>query len=592
MNESISIKWMKIKVLIVDCLTTGDGKRIFTRDFIGSGPRYVAGFIENISESQFQTELIRAEDFFSKSGEYLEPFQILGISAMTMDKGTVKKVIAKWKSNKFGLQNQYRNQKLKQTLNPSSSLSSSLSSLIIIGGPITSDISILKEFYCDFMMIGESEAALEAIFAKLGDDLANSLKNGTIENWKEKYLHEIPGIAYSSTKNESKAHQTRVNPRNPQINKKYFTNTSGYHNKLMSYPDYKFSRVFVECLRGCSNFRRTSLRLHNKHECAENSCQVCRIKPYSTREFCPAQIPPGCGFCSTINEFGSPKSRSIDSLVQEIKELINMGCKRIVLGGPGFLDFHREDSNPSKLINPKSPEPNYAVLEPFISQLIEIPAVRDHEVQLFIENIKAGLCTNKALDLIAKIPKAVFSVGCETGSDEFANMLGRPGSPRTTLEVAKKCISRGIRVHVYFIHSLPGDTAIYAKETLELMHQLAELNTEKITLYKYQELPGSPFWKISRNYVYFDKATLRVFKKIKHFVIQYNRKQKERYVGKKFKVFLSEKNEQYPNDAMGWILEGGPKVTVQNASQYVGNFREVQILRVLSDRLLYGKIQN
>ena len=48
--------------LILDCLTAGDGQRIFSRDFIGIGPRIVAGFIEEISNHTISTTVIRGED--------------------------------------------------------------------------------------------------------------------------------------------------------------------------------------------------------------------------------------------------------------------------------------------------------------------------------------------------------------------------------------------------------------------------------------------------------------------------------------------------------------------------------------------------
>ncbi|UYP46546.1 hypothetical protein NEF87_002831 [Candidatus Lokiarchaeum ossiferum] len=551
-----------MKLLVVDCLTAGDGERVFTRDFIGSGPRYVAGFIEEISDYQIETSLMRGEDFLSLETDMLKIFNIICISAMTMDLGIVKKIMNKW---------HFTHPSHHKTLS-------------LIGGPISSDKNILYKVNCDISIQKEGEIALNMLFKNELSNLISNLNGNNLE-WKQKFFDKIPGILY--LKQANVFHQ---NPIPPNLKNSWFQNTTGYPQKIQAYQDFKYARIFVECLRGCSNFRRTALTLSSGDCCDDSQCNQCREDNFITQLSCPANIPAGCGFCSTINEFGAPKSRSINGIIEEIQYLINIGACRIVLGGPGFLDFQRENLVEGKLINPTFPEPNYRALNELIDKLINIPEIHDRTVQVFIENIKAGLCSDRALDIIAKLPNAVFSIGCETGSNEFANILGRPGMPQTTLEAVKRALNRKIRVHVYFIHSLPGDNVFYANETLALMKKFGQIGVDKITLYKYQELPGSPFHNIPRHYKQFDKKTLKVFNKIKKFVIHYNGQQKMKLLGKKVRVFLSEENTTHPKDAIGWILEGGPKVSVINSVHLVGTFQDITIIQVLSDKLVLGKI--
>jgi len=59
-------------------------------------------------------------------------------------------------------------------------------------------------------------------------------------------------------------------------------------------------------------------------------------------------------------------------------------------------------------------------------------------------------------------------------------------------------------------------------------------------------------------------------------------------IGKIVKVFLAEPNTMSHTDVIGWILEGGPKITVKNAIKSLGNFEDVQISRVITDRLVEG----
>ena len=74
--------------------------------------------------------------------------------------------------------------------------------------------------------------------------------------------------------------------------------------------------------------------------CIEN-CNICKEGKLEAKIKCPANIPPGCGFCSTISSFGYPKSREKKHIISEINQLIKIGAKRIVLGASDFLDYYR-----------------------------------------------------------------------------------------------------------------------------------------------------------------------------------------------------------------------------------------------------------
>jgi radical SAM superfamily enzyme YgiQ (UPF0313 family) len=563
---------VSIRLLIIDALTAGEGKRIYTRDFIGAGPRTVAGFIEMVSDNRIQSTIMRAEDFLGQMDTKLcEQYQILGISAMTMDEKITMKVVQRWK---------LVNTNTKKTL-------------ILLGGPITADLNILKRIPIDVICIGEAEISLYALFHTNFEKLQKYFEmndNSSKIITKSELLSNIPGIAFQN--NNEIIYQKRE-----QFDRIWFINSPGFPEKISTYSDYNQARIYVECVRGCSNFRRTSLVLQNQKIClsskldiSQKGCAVCRKNILNPLLQCPVDIPPGCGFCSTIESFGSPRSRSIDAILREIQILIELGAHRIVLGGPDFLDFQRDSSAHTPLINPNEPEPNYAALQQLISGLLNIPEIKEHTVQLFIENVKASLCTDRALDLITRIPHANFSIGCETGSNRFANELGRPSNPQITLTAVKKAHARQIRVHVYFIHSLPGDKPEYIQETLHLMEKFAQLGVEKITLYKYQELPGSPFYRSPLAQEPPSREVQKWTEKLKRYVIQYNGQQKNWWLNKTVRVFITEPNTQSKGDAIGWILEGGPKVSVKSGKIFIGQWQNVKVIRVISDRLVEAEI--
>ena len=52
------------------------------------------------------------------------------------------------------------------------------------------------------------------------------------------------------------------------------------------------------------------------------------------------------------------------------------------------------------------------------------------------------------------------------------------------------------------------------------------------------------------------------------------------------RVYIAERNTQQPDAAIGWLLEGGPKISIIGGKNVLHTFQWVQISRVISDRLL------
>jgi radical SAM superfamily enzyme YgiQ (UPF0313 family) len=133
-----------VRALIVDALAFGRGKRRTTKDVIGAGPRTVAGVLE---ESGISHEIVLADHFFSK-GFALSNFENILVSGMTSDLPTVRRIVNRW----------------RKTSNKK----------ILIGGPISSDIEILRKVDADIAVIGEGEFTLKelinfGLFEKIKD---------------------------------------------------------------------------------------------------------------------------------------------------------------------------------------------------------------------------------------------------------------------------------------------------------------------------------------------------------------------------------------------------------------------------------------
>ncbi len=530
-----------MRVAIVDALASIDGKRRVTIDVIGSGPRTISGVLEKWG---IESKIIVAEDVIKKP-TILKDFDLLMASGMSVDLPALKRIERLWKKISHG---------------PS-----------IIGGPITSNAyEALSKTNFDIAVIGEGEETLEEL-------LNAGLKEGDLP--KIDVLKEIKGIAFLSP-NEGVV----INPLRPIMAREKYDTYKPSTKRIRDYALYFAARVYVEILRGCSNFRRPTLRLPDGRKC--DFCNLCREGPLEKRYYCHLNIPPGCGYCSVPSLFGPPRSRSVDKIVKEVKELLEHGVRRIVLSAPGFLDYGRDFLTDGKpLTDPRNPPPNYEMIETLLRKLTQIPKIRDDEAKILLENMKANLIDEKVAKIISTyLPRATVHIGCETGSTAHSEMLGRPTNPKEVYNSIKILKKYGLNAAVYFIHGLPGQNMKIAKETVKFMWKLYELGISKITLYRFQPLPMSAFENYPKAPPAHKNPASRL---IAENVKKINQKLKNQLIGRTFKVIVAGK---YSKDLLvSYPLEYGPVILISKKFKAkINQVLRVKIEKVVSDKLVYG----
>lgn len=525
-------------IAIVDATGAEKGKRRFTRDAIGCGPRSIAGVLNQFGISN---KIFLAEDILSKG--FPKGFTALFISAMSMDKIAVQKLVKKWRKYSKGK--------------------------IVLGGPITSEPEyVLQSTKVDIIVIGEGELTVQELIIR------EALEENT-------NLEDILGIGYFDSS------VVKINSFRSYTTKDQFHKFQASVESVKDYPNHFSAKVYVECVRGCSNFGGTKIKLPDGRECSD--CGYCESYCLEDRLKCPEGIPPGCGFCSVPNLFGPARSRTVKQVVAEVTQLVENNVKRIVLSAPDFLDFGRDDNLTVPLIHPSTPLANTNKIEELLKKIKLIPQVSEGKVWVEIENIKAQLFTEKIAKIIAKyLPNSSFSIGCETGSEKHAILLGRSSKPNDTLEAVKIAHEYGLKAHVYFIHSLPGQSEQTAKETVKLIHQL-EPFIDKVTIYRFRPLPMSAFGDFPLPPPAVQNP---ISKMISDAANEVNLKKKKEFVGEKVKVIISEPNYRDEKGAIAYILTGGPIVAVENAREKIGEIVEVEIIRTLSEKLILGRIVN
>jgi radical SAM superfamily enzyme YgiQ (UPF0313 family) len=523
-----------VKALIVDALASGKGERKATRDAIGAGPRAIAGIFESRG---IETSIIEAETILTEG--FPSGFNLLLTSGMTGDISAIRRVVSRWSGG------------------PS-----------LIGGPVTSDPEqALRKTRCDAAVIGEGEETLTEL-------LDAGLSRGELPEWDS--LRQIRGVAFNTDGGVEMTQLRRVMPR--QI----FDGFKPSRSIIRGYTLYRSARVYVEVLRGCSNYHRALLGGNCE------SCGICRNGPLLERYNCPLGTPPGCGYCSVPSLFGPPKSRSTGSIKDEVVALLDEGVNRVVLSAPGFLDYGRDLLvEPEPLTDPRSPEPNYDEIEKLLSSLAEIPRMRDETAAFMIENIKASLVTEKAARLLGRyLAGTPVSIGFETGSEAHSELMGRPSTPRETLRAIGRLRRAGLKPYVYFIHGLPGQTDETVGETVRAIEGSMGEGAERVILYRFQSLPMSAF---SEHPSAPPNVSDPGSRRIHEAAAKANMRAKDSMVGKIIRVVVAERYDRDKRMLVAYPLKHGPVVLIESPKPWEGKIIDVEVTGVASERIVRGR---
>ena len=530
-----------MRPLIVDALASGRGKRQATRDVIGAGPRSLAGVLEG----EGMTPRIIVAETFLHGGLDLGDFDILLASGMTTDLPTIRRVVTTWKKAKEGP--------------------------VLVGGPVASEPEkALVKTGADISVIGEGEQTLKELL-ELG------LDRGRLP--EPEALERVRGMAYVDG-------VVHVNPLRHTMRRGEYDAFTPSTATIADYPLFRSSRVYVEVLRGCSNYNRARIAVET--ETCEG-CRRCGEGDLEERYDCPQGISPGCGYCSVPSLFGPPKSRSVDKIVQEVEELLSRGVRRVVLSAPGFLDYGRDLLvEPRPLTDPRHPEPNYQILDELLSKLSDLGGFQDRKASFFIENIKGNLVTERAAETLGRhLDGTPVNVGFETGSMTHTAQLGRASTPEENLKAVLRLKREGLRPYVYFIHGLPGQNPENAHETVETIDRCVASGASRIILYRFQPLPMSAFHGMSKAP---PAVKDPIGKRIHTAAQRANRTLKENLVGQTVRVVIAERYRKNKRFHVAYPLYHGPVVLVEGFEGSEGSVVDVEIVGIVSDRMVRGHL--
>ncbi len=467
---------------------------------IGVGPRLIATVIE---ETGIMCDLVWFKSV-EENPEILKDYDIILVSGFTASREIVSDLL-----------------ELIHNVNPCA--------IKIIGGPIVFDPDdYFSHSGFDMAIVGEAEQTIKELIESGFDRAA---------------MKKIKGLAY---KTDGKTVFTGY--RDP-VEKKELERIPDARY-LSSYPHHRFSRVSVECVRGCSNFKRPTIELPDGRKCI--GCKSCESEDLDERLNCPVGIPPGCGYCCVPAIFGPPRSREMAVIVKEIQGLIDAGATQIALSAPDLLDYKREELIPGdNLTDPFNPPPNYPEIEKLLYEISALKGVNEN-VFVSLDEIKPTLLDKRILETIARyLPGSTLILVCESGSDEQLKEIGRPFPVKKNVELTKTAEELGLVPLSFFINSLPNQTPDRTSESLVLMDQLEKAGCHRALCYKLAALPATAFHGMGIAENKYDKA-------ISERAEELNTRAAKKYIGKNLDVVVIIENH---------VFEPGRKKTGEQPTQ-------------------------
>ncbi|MEM4795521.1 MAG: radical SAM protein [Ignisphaera sp.] len=534
------------KVLVIDANARCSGKRFATLDVIGVGPRLITALLKSYG---FEAVLHPYENIINNP-RLVKNYDVVAVSFMVSDIVAVQKLL---KSLKRFRENR---------------------GLVVLGGPGTLDEDVLKILDFDVAFIGEAEYTFHYLFHRCGyrsfRELVHEIGNS----------REVPkGLAIKRGNNVVSGGLGYWVPKDllfkviPEI------------NDVKNYPYYWACRIYVEVVRGCSNFCRPSIT----SLCSE--CGICNSKDLSKRVVCPAGIPPGCGYCNVPLVHGYARSRDIYSIVEEVHKLIDLGATRIVLSAPDFLDFGRDAKVQDILTDPCNPSPNIDMIEKLLEELTNIEQVSEGKASISIENIKACLVNREVAEVLGKYLKnTAIYIGLESCSNKLLNIVGRPSKCEDVLNAIKLLVNKGLRPYVYLIHGLPHEDVEDIKKTIGVIPLLKDLGVERIVLYRFRSLPRTAFEKIDKVVEAIDPEIVKYREILKEEVRKFNSYRKMELIGRHIDVVIASKHHKHQHYLVGYPLTHGPVTLIKTSKRYIGYLARVKIVKALSDRIVLGEI--
>jgi len=290
-----------------------------------------------------------------------------------------------------------------------------------------------------------------------------------------------------------------------------------------------------------------------------------------------------CTYCVVPYTRGRERSRSLEVILKEAKEVLNKGFKEITLLGQNVDSYGKDLQVKSKKQKAKSDD-NTSCLLPlaFGSEinlaylLRELNALEGDFRIRFTTSYPTDI-TEELIDTVVELDKVCecFHIPMQSGSSAVLKKMNRRYDKETYIKIAKKVREKvkDVTITSDFIAGFPGETEEQFQETLDVMKEL-ELDYSNTAAYSPREITVAAKWtdlflpeevKIER--------LVRLNDRNKESCLNSNKK----YIGREMEVLVETFEDHKGQNILTGRTRNNKIVHIPSDENLVGKFINVKI---------------
>ena len=234
-----------------------------------------------------------------------------------------------------------------------------------------------------------------------------------------------------------------------------------------------------------------------------------------------------CTYCIIPYARGHIRSRKIENVVEEIKEIAKKGIKEVVITGIHIASYGKDFKEKIELID-------------LLEKVNEIDGIE----RIRLGSLEPTLITEEFVKRLTKLEKICdhFHLSLQSGCDETLKRMNRRYTTQQFRKVVKllRNAYKNVSLTTDVIVGFPGETQEEFKKTYKF---LQEINFYQMHIFKYSQRKGTKA-AVMENQI--DGKTKEERSNILIELSNKNQEaQNEKYIGKEMKVLFEEKEGEY-----------------------------------------------
>lgn len=276
-----------------------------------------------------------------------------------------------------------------------------------------------------------------------------------------------------------------------------------------------------------------------------------------------------CSYCIIPYARGRVRSRKLENVIKEVKELAKIGVKEIIVTGIHVASYGKDFKDNIELID---------LLE-YLNKIDGIERIR-------LGSLEPMIINEDFLKRLIKLEKIChhFHLSLQSACNETLKRMNRRYSIEEFKEVVRllRETYNDVILTTDIIVGFPGETEEEFNITYKNLH---EINFYKMHVFKYSRREGTKAAEMS------EQILPQIQEERSKKIIDLSNNNENRYnkslIGKEFKVLFEEKDGKYIKGHTGNYIV--VKVEKENLNIYNNKIKRVKILR-LQDNELIGKL--